>query len=122
MAMEWRPHFYRTPWFFLLCLVSLGAAVWGAHQFQMHQAHARFEGVLEERSRVAREMHDTLIQGCGSISALLEASFALGTPQTARNANCWNTPATRCATPWMKRAGQSGTCVRRSRVSGLPPC
>ena len=78
MTMEWRPHFYRTPWFFVFCLVSLGAAVWGAHQFQMRQARVRFEGVLEERNRVAREMHDTLIQGCGSISALLEASFALG--------------------------------------------
>ena len=29
--------------------------------------------MLEERSRLAREMHDTVIQGCTGISALLEA-------------------------------------------------
>jgi signal transduction histidine kinase len=78
VTVEWRPHFYRTAWFFLLCVVLSAAAVWGVHEFQMRQAHARFEGALEERTRVAREMHDTLIQGCGSVSALLEASFALG--------------------------------------------
>jgi signal transduction histidine kinase len=32
---------------------------------------------LEERSRLAREMHDTVIQGCASISALLEALSSL---------------------------------------------
>jgi signal transduction histidine kinase len=30
--------------------------------------------VLEERNRLAREMHDTLIQGCVGVSALLEAA------------------------------------------------
>jgi signal transduction histidine kinase len=30
--------------------------------------------VLEERGRLAREMHDTLIQGCIGVSALLEAA------------------------------------------------
>lgn len=78
VPIVWRPHFYRTGWFFLLCLASAGAAVFAAHRFRMRQAHSRWEAVLEERGRVAREMHDTVIQGCGSISALLEASFMLG--------------------------------------------
>jgi len=34
--------------------------------------------VLKERNRLAREMHDTLIQGCASVSALLEAHSSLG--------------------------------------------
>jgi signal transduction histidine kinase len=34
----------------------------------------RFNAVLAERNRLAREMHDTLIQGCVGISALLEAA------------------------------------------------
>jgi signal transduction histidine kinase len=34
--------------------------------------------VLDERNRLAREMHDTLIQGCVSVSALLEAHSSLG--------------------------------------------
>jgi signal transduction histidine kinase len=39
--------------------------------------HARFEAVLNERNRLAREMHDTLIQGCAGVSALLEAHSSL---------------------------------------------
>ena len=34
----------------------------------------RFDAVLQERNRLAREMHDTLIQGCVGVSALLEAA------------------------------------------------
>jgi signal transduction histidine kinase len=78
VRIDWQPHFYRTAWFFTLCLALLLAAAWGAYRFHLRQIHARFEGVLEERSRVAREMHDTLIQGCGAVSALLEASSTLG--------------------------------------------
>jgi len=77
LAIRWRPHFYRAPWFYALCLVSLAGAVWAAHKTQMRQAHARFAAVLEERGRLAREMHDTLIQGCTGISVLLEAALSL---------------------------------------------
>jgi signal transduction histidine kinase len=52
--------------------------VWGAYQFRLGQLRARFQAVLEERNRLAREMHDTLIQGCVSVSALLEAHSSLG--------------------------------------------
>jgi signal transduction histidine kinase len=34
----------------------------------------QFAAVLEERGRLAREMHDTLIQGCVGVSTLLEAA------------------------------------------------
>jgi signal transduction histidine kinase len=42
---------------------------------------SRFGAVLEERNRLAREMHDTLLQGCTSVSALLEAHSSLGHPE-----------------------------------------
>ena len=52
----------------------------------MRQAHARFEAVLGERNRVAREMHDTLIQGCTGVSAVLEAVASMSSePAAARN-------------------------------------
>ena len=72
-----RPHFYRTPWFLGSCVVLLGGMVWGAYQFRLGQLRARFQAVLDERNRLAREMHDTLIQGCVSVSALLEAHSSL---------------------------------------------
>src|SRR5882672_7740680 len=72
-----RPHFYRTSWFLGCCVLLLGTAVWGGYRFRLRQVHARFRAVLGERTRLAREMHDTLIQGCAGVSALLEAHSSL---------------------------------------------
>jgi len=77
LAFLWRAHLYRTGWFLALCVASVLAAVFAAYRFRLRQVHARFEAVLEERNRIAREMHDTVIQGCASASALLEAVVAL---------------------------------------------
>jgi signal transduction histidine kinase len=77
LEIEQLPHFYRTAWFVSLCLIGAAGLVWGAYQYRLGQVHARFEAVLKERNRLAREMHDTLIQGCVSVSALLEAHSSL---------------------------------------------
>jgi ligand-binding sensor domain-containing protein/signal transduction histidine kinase len=67
------PHFYMTPWFVVLCAVSIAIFSVIAYQIRMKQIRGRFSAVLTERSRLAREMHDTLIQGCAGVSAMLEA-------------------------------------------------
>lgn len=72
------PHFYRTPWFITLSVMAIAAIVWSIHRFRLGQLSAQFQAVLKERNRLAREMHDTLIQGCTSVSALLEAYLSLG--------------------------------------------
>jgi ligand-binding sensor domain-containing protein len=72
------PHFYRTLWFLGLCLLLAGGVVLGIYQVRLGQLRARFQAVLDERNRLAREMHDTLIQGCVGVSALLEAQSSLG--------------------------------------------
>jgi ligand-binding sensor domain-containing protein/two-component sensor histidine kinase len=72
------PHFYRTLWFLGLCLLLCAGAVLGTYKFRLGQLRARFEAVLGERNRLAREMHDTLIQGCVGVSALLEAQSSIG--------------------------------------------
>ena len=71
------PHFYRTSWFLACVVALLAACVWGIYQFRVRQMRARFRAVLSERNRLAREMHDTLIQGCASVSALLEAHSSM---------------------------------------------
>jgi len=73
-----RPHFYRTWWFLSCCILALAGAVWTVHEFRLRHLAGRFQAVLGERNRLAREMHDTLIQGCVSVSALLEAHSSLG--------------------------------------------
>jgi signal transduction histidine kinase/ligand-binding sensor domain-containing protein len=67
------PYFYRTLWFIAFCTLLVALLSIFAYQVRMKQIHDRFNAVLAERTRLAREMHDTLIQGCVSISALLEA-------------------------------------------------
>jgi len=84
LAIEWRPHLYRTGWFLVLCGVALLMAVLATYRLRLRQVHARFAAVLEERNRVAREMHDTVIQGCASVSALLEAASIAPQNQESR--------------------------------------
>jgi signal transduction histidine kinase/ligand-binding sensor domain-containing protein len=72
------PLFYQTWWFGTLVLIGAGVLFWGIYRFRVRQMHTRFQAVLAERSRLAREMHDTVIQGCTGISALLEAMASHG--------------------------------------------
>lgn len=83
LAVVQRPLFYRTPWFIVsvaLLLLLLAAAI---YSFRVWRIRMRFEAVLDERSRLAREMHDTVIQGCTSISALIEGISSLSTQTEA---------------------------------------
>ena len=73
IAIVQRPFFYRTWWFMAGCAGLVALLVFGLYQYRVRQVRVRFEAVLEERSRLAREMHDTVIQGCTGVSALLEA-------------------------------------------------
>ncbi len=68
-----RPFFYRTWWFTALCMVLAAIVIYALYQYRVRHVRERFEAVLDERSRLAREMHDTVIQGCTGVSALLEA-------------------------------------------------
>jgi ligand-binding sensor domain-containing protein/two-component sensor histidine kinase len=74
------PFFYQTWWFYLFSGALLAGVAWGIYQIRLRQIGKRFTAVLEERSRLARELHDTVIQGCTGVSALLEAIAS--TPET----------------------------------------
>jgi signal transduction histidine kinase len=61
------PAFYQTKWFYSLCtLVCLGI-LFVLYKFRVQQVTAQVRGRLEarlaERERIARELHDTLLQG-----------------------------------------------------------
>jgi len=83
LEIEQRPFFYRTWWFLTLCALLIAAAIFGYYRYRMKQMKIRYEAVLEERSRLAREMHDTVIQGCTGVSALLEAASMSAGENTA---------------------------------------
>jgi signal transduction histidine kinase len=63
------------------CVVLVVATIAAIYRFRLWQIKMRFEAVLDERGRLAREMHDTVIQGCASVSALLEALSSLKRPE-----------------------------------------
>ena len=58
--------YYQTAWFRAACVAAFLAIVWGLYRFRLHQIAERFnahlEGRVDERTRVARELHDTLLQ------------------------------------------------------------
>jgi signal transduction histidine kinase/ligand-binding sensor domain-containing protein len=76
MAIHIQPHFYQTWWFAALMLLPLAAAGYGIYRWRVARVEAamesRFEAVLGERNRIAREIHDTLAQGFAGISVQLE--------------------------------------------------
>jgi ligand-binding sensor domain-containing protein/signal transduction histidine kinase len=79
IAVRRAPVFWQTWWFLSLSVVILSLLAWAIYRARIHQVKLRFRAVLDERGRLAREMHDTVIQGCTSISALLEAIASLQT-------------------------------------------
>jgi len=64
--------FYRSAWFAGICVIGLVAAGYGAHRGRVRAMRQRFSAVLAERSRLAREMHDTLLQGFAGVSLQLD--------------------------------------------------
>jgi signal transduction histidine kinase len=64
--------FYRSAWFAGACVLGLAAAGYGAHRARVRAMRHRFAAVLAERSRLAREMHDTLLQGFAGVSLQLD--------------------------------------------------
>jgi signal transduction histidine kinase len=62
-----RPSFYQTTWFLVLCGIAALAAIWFFFTLRLRAAtrdvRARAEERADERIRIARELHDTLLQG-----------------------------------------------------------
>jgi len=61
-----KPAYYQTDWFRALCAVFFLALLWAAYQWRVRQLRHQFEMTLDarvsERTRIARELHDTLLQ------------------------------------------------------------
>jgi signal transduction histidine kinase len=54
---------------------AAGRLVRARRRARMRAIRARFEGILEERTRLAREIHDTLLQGITGIALQLRATL-----------------------------------------------
>ncbi|HTA64494.1 MAG TPA: sensor histidine kinase, partial [Xanthomonadaceae bacterium] len=66
--------FYQTWWFRLVCGFVGIVFVWIAYRLRVNWLHAR-AAVLEERQRIASEIHDSLAQGLSGIIFQTEAAL-----------------------------------------------
>jgi signal transduction histidine kinase len=60
------PAFYQTAWFRLTCVGVFLVILWALYQLRLQQLHRQFniglEARVNERTRIARDLHDTLLQ------------------------------------------------------------
>jgi signal transduction histidine kinase/ligand-binding sensor domain-containing protein len=75
------PAFYQTNWFRALCAVFLLALLWAAYQWRVRQLQHQFDMTLEarvgERTRIARDLHDTLLQSFHGLLLRFQTVFQL---------------------------------------------
>ena len=76
------PAYYQTNWFLAFCAVFFMALLWAAYWWRVRQLRHEFEITLDarvgERTRIARDLHDTLLQSFhGVLLRLQTVSFLL---------------------------------------------
>jgi signal transduction histidine kinase len=71
------PAFVQTGWFIALCVAGGAAAVWALVRLRVRQVRRRLEERMEdrlnERTRISRELHDSLLQGFQGLMFRLQA-------------------------------------------------
>ena len=76
------PFLYQTAWFYALAGLGLAGLGYLAYQWRVLTVEAQYRAVMEERNRIAREIHDTLAQGYVAIAVQLELAERLVTSST----------------------------------------
>jgi signal transduction histidine kinase/ligand-binding sensor domain-containing protein len=66
-----RPHYYQTNWFRALCAMAVIGLLYVGYRLRLRRLQHAFEMTLDarvdERTRIARDLHDTLLQGAHGI-------------------------------------------------------
>jgi signal transduction histidine kinase/streptogramin lyase len=85
LSFEVLPTATQTIWFKMVCVIALALLVWGLHRLRLRGALLRqertFEARVAERERIARDLHDTLLQSVQAL-ILMFRRIALRTPDT----------------------------------------
>ncbi len=72
------PAYYQTTWFRASCVAAFFALLWALHRYRLHQIKHEFNARLEERvgerTRIARELHDTLLQSFQGSLIVMQAA------------------------------------------------
>jgi len=90
IALNVGPAYYQTYWFRLSCIAAFLGMLAAAYQLRLRQVAQQFNMRLEERvserTRIARELHDTLLQSFHGLLLRFQAATNLlpGRPEEAR--------------------------------------
>ncbi len=75
------PTYYQTAWFRLSCVAAFLALLWALYQLRLRQVARQFNMRLEERvgerTRIARDLHDTLLQSFHGLLLRFQAATNL---------------------------------------------
>jgi signal transduction histidine kinase len=78
LEFEILPAFYQTTWFAVACVLSVCLVIVFAFRLQLRRAADRLqekvEARLSERERIARDLHDTLLQGVQGLIMKIHAA------------------------------------------------
>jgi signal transduction histidine kinase/ligand-binding sensor domain-containing protein len=81
IAFSILPAFYQTRLFAILCVLAAGVIAWGIYRLRLQRMqaawNARFEERLAERTRIAQDLHDELLQNAMGVSLQIELSDSL---------------------------------------------
>jgi signal transduction histidine kinase len=100
---------YETVWFWIVAGLAVAVAIGVALRLRLLQLQARVHGMLSERTRIARELHDTLIQGFAGVTMQMQA-LARRLPKNSSEREVLE-----------EVIGDAGNCLRDARqsVAGL---
>lgn len=102
------PYLYQRRWFWPLGAALLSVLIWLAHRLRIVRLQSQLALVVAERTRIARELHDTLIQGFAGITMQMQAL----------SGRLWSSPEKQSLEDIIRDAGD---CLRETRksVAGL---
>lgn len=67
------PLIYQRVWFWPVMALLTAALIWAGYKMRIRRLREQFGLILSERNRIARELHDTLIQGLSGITMEMQA-------------------------------------------------
>ena len=85
VAFTIAPAYYQRVWFWPVMAGLAGLVGWLLYQKRIRRLRERYDLILSERSRIARELHDTLIQGFSGITMGMQALVARLRPSEERD-------------------------------------
>ncbi len=72
------PAYYQTRWFQVLCVAAFLALLWALYRYRLHRVaqefNVRLEERVNERTRIAQDLHDTLLQSVQGLMLRLQVA------------------------------------------------